>query len=164
MAEAVEISAAHPNAAGRSSRPRTVIPREILPITYIAAAVFDLAVASTVLLAMVVYYQIAVTPALLWIVPILFLLAGVALAVSLTLCAIHARYRDVGVAMPLLLQIWFFASPVLYPLAAVPAKWHRLYTLNPMAGIVDGFRSAVLEGRTPDSIARSAKRLAKRGE
>jgi lipopolysaccharide transport system permease protein len=128
-------------------------PREILPITYIAAAVFDLAVASTVLLAMVLYYQIAVTPALLWIVPILMLLAGVALAVSLTLCAIHTRYRDVGVAMPLLLQIWFFASPVLYPLAAVPATWHRVYTLNPMAGIVDGFRSAVLEGRTPDLAA-----------
>jgi len=128
-------------------------PREILPITYIAAAVFDLAVASTVLLAMVVYYQIAVTPALLWILPILVLLAGVALAVSLALCAIHARYRDVGVAMPLLLQIWFFASPVLYPLASVPAKWHRVYTLNPMAGIVDGFRSAVLEGRTPDLAA-----------
>ena len=132
---------------------RVYFPREILPITYIAAAVFDLAVASTVLLAMVLYYQIAVTPALLWIVPILVLLAGVALTVSLALCAIHARYRDVGVAMPLLLQIWFFASPILYPLAAVPAKWHHVYTLNPMAGIVDGFRSAVLEGRTPDLAA-----------
>jgi lipopolysaccharide transport system permease protein len=132
---------------------RVYFPREILPITYIAAAVFDLAVASTVLLAMVLYYQVAVTPALLWIVPILILLAGVALAVSLMLCAIHARYRDVGVAMPLLLQIWFFASPVIYPLTAVPASWRRVYTLNPMAGIVDGFRSAVLEGRTPDLAA-----------
>jgi len=132
---------------------RVYFPREILPITYIAAAVFDLAVASTVLLAMVVYYQIAVTPALLWILPILVLLAGVALAVSLTLCAVHARYRDVGVAMPLLLQIWFFASPVLYPLAAVPAAWRPFYTLNPMAGIIDGFRGAVLEGRAPDLAA-----------
>jgi len=132
---------------------RVYFPREILPITYIAAAVFDLAVASTVLLAMVVYYQIAVTPALLWILPILVLLAGVALAVSLTLCAVHARYRDVGVAMPLLLQIWFFASPVLYPLAAVPTAWRPFYTLNPMAGIIDGFRGAVLEGRSPDLAA-----------
>jgi len=132
---------------------RVYFPREILPITYIAAAVFDLAVASTVLLGMVVYYQIAVTPALLWILPILVLLAGVALAVSLTLCAVHARYRDVGVAMPLLLQIWFFASPVLYPLAAVPAAWRPFYTLNPMAGIIDGFRGAVLEGRAPDLAA-----------
>lgn len=132
---------------------RVYFPREILPLTYIAAAVFDLAVASTVLLAMVVYYQILVTPALLWILPILVLLAGVALAVSLTLCAVHARYRDVGVAMPLLLQIWFFASPVLYPLAAVPAAWRPFYTLNPMAGIIDGFRGAVLEGRAPDLAA-----------
>ena len=88
------------------------------------------------------------TPALLWILPILVLLAGVALAVSLTLCAVHARYRDVGVAMPLLLQIWFFASPVLYPLSAVPAAWRPFYMLNPMAGIIDGFRGAVLEGQS----------------
>jgi lipopolysaccharide transport system permease protein len=120
---------------------RVYFPREILPITYIAAAIFDLAVASTVLMAMVVYYQIPVTAALLWIPPILILLAGVALTVSLALCTIHARYRDVGVGMPL------------YPLTAVPAAWRSIYTLNPMAGIIDGFRSAVLEGRTPDLAA-----------
>ena len=132
---------------------RVYFPREILPVTYIAAAIFDLAVASTVLVAMVVYYQIEVTAAILWVLPIVGLLAGVALAVSLALCAVHARYRDVGVAMPLLLQIWFFASPVLYPLDAVPAAWRSVYSLNPMAGIVDGFRAAVLEARTPDLAA-----------
>ena len=132
---------------------RVYFPREILPVTYIAAAIFDLAVASTVLIAMVVYYQIAITVSLLWTLPILVLLAGVALAVSLALCAVHTRYRDIGVAMPLLLQVWFFASPVLYPLAAVPPAWRSVYTLNPMAGIVDGFRSAVLEARTPDLAA-----------
>jgi lipopolysaccharide transport system permease protein len=132
---------------------RVYFPREILPVTYIAAAIFDLAVASTVLIAMVVYYQIAITVSLLWTLPILVLLAGVALAVSLALCAVHTRYRDIGVAMPLLLQVWFFASPVLYPLAAVPPAWRSVYMLNPMAGIVDGFRSAVLEARTPDLAA-----------
>ena len=132
---------------------RVYFPREILPVTYIAAAIFDLAVASTVLVAMVVYYQIEVTAALLWVLPIVGLLAGVALAVSLALCAVHARYRDVGVAMPLLLQMWFFASPVLYPLDAVPAAWRSVYSLNPMAGIVDGFRAAVLDARTPDLAA-----------
>jgi lipopolysaccharide transport system permease protein len=137
---------------------RVYFPREILPVTYIAAAIFDLAVASTVLMAMVVYYGIEVTAALLWVLPILGLLAGVALTVSLALCAVHTRYRDVGVAMPLLLQLWFFASPVLYPLAAVPAAWRSAYTLNPMAGIVDGFRSAVLEGRTPDLAALGSSR------
>jgi lipopolysaccharide transport system permease protein len=132
---------------------RVYFPREILPVTYVAAAIFDLAVASVVLLAMLVYYQIGLTAALLWIPPILMLLAGVALTVSLALCAIHTRYRDVGVAMPLLLQIWFFASPVLYPLSAVPDAWRTAYTLNPMAGIIDGFRSAVLDGHTPDLAA-----------
>ena len=55
--------------------------------------------------------------------------------------------------MPLLLQVWFFASPVLYPLTAVPAAWRSIYILNPMVGIIDGFRSVVLEGRTPDLAA-----------
>ena len=132
---------------------RVYFPREILPLTYIVAAIFDLAVASTVLIAMVLYYQIAVSAMLLWTLPILVLLAGVALTVSLALSALHTRYRDIGVAMPLLLQVWFFASPVLYPLGAVPPAWRSVYTLNPMAGIVDGFRSAVLEARTPDLAA-----------
>jgi len=60
------------------------------------------------------------------------------------------RFRDVGVAMPLLLQVWMFASPVIYPLEAVPAAWRGWYVLNPMVGIVDGFRRAVMEGRAPD--------------
>jgi lipopolysaccharide transport system permease protein len=132
---------------------RVYFPREILPLTYVAAAIFDLIVASSVLLVMLVYYQVPLTAAVLWAGPILLLLAGVALTVSLALCAVHTRYRDVGVALPLLLQIWFFASPVLYPLDAVPAAWRAMYVLNPMAGIVDGFRSAVLEGATPDLAA-----------
>ena len=66
------------------------------------------------------------------------------LAVSLALCAIHTRFRDVGVALPLLLQVWFFASPVLYPLDTVPAAWRGWYALNPMAGVIDGFRWSLL--------------------
>jgi lipopolysaccharide transport system permease protein len=132
---------------------RVYFPREILPFTYVAAAVFDLSMASSVLLAMLLYYQVPLTSALVWIGPILLLLAGVALAVSLVLCAVHARYRDIGVALPLLMQVWFFTSPVLYPLDAVPAAWRSLYVLNPMAGIIDGFRAAVLDGNTPDLSA-----------
>jgi lipopolysaccharide transport system permease protein len=132
---------------------RVYFPREILPLTYVAAALFDLVIASSVLWLLLSYFDISLTATAFWTVPILVLLAGLATAVSLVLCAVHVRFRDVGVAMPLLLQFWMFASPVLYPLSAVPSEWRRWYILNPAAGIVDGFRRAVLDGATPDLAA-----------
>ena len=132
---------------------RVYFPREILPLSYVAAAVFDLAIGATVLAALLVFYDVQVTAALLWTVPMIALLAAVAVTVSLVLCAVHVRFRDVGVAMPLLLQVWMFASPVIYPLEAVPPAWQWLYTLNPMAGIIDGFRGADLEGSAPNPAA-----------
>jgi lipopolysaccharide transport system permease protein len=138
---------------------RVAFPREILPLTYVAAAIFDLLVASVVLGAMLVYYGIPLTLHALWVVPILLLLATLSTVMSLILSAVNVRYRDIGVAMPLLLQFWMFASPVLYPLEAVPEAWRRWYLLNPMAGIVDGFRAAVLDGAPPDSAALSTAAL-----
>jgi lipopolysaccharide transport system permease protein len=132
---------------------RVYFPREILPLTYVAAALFDLAVASTVLGVLLLYYGIALTIHALWVVPIVIVLAALATAIALILAAINVRFRDVGVAMPLLLQLWMFASPVIYPLEAVPQRWRALYLLNPMAGIVDGFRKVMLEGSAPDAIA-----------
>jgi lipopolysaccharide transport system permease protein len=132
---------------------RVYFPREILPLTYVLAALFDLLIASSVLALMMVWYDVPLTLSFLWVAPLLVLLAALALAVSLVLCAVNVRFRDVGVAMPLLLQFWMFASPVIYPLDAVPAEWHRWYVLNPMVGIVDGFRRAVLDGVGPDPAA-----------
>lgn len=129
---------------------RVYFPRELLPLSYVASALFDLTVASSVLLLMLAYYHVAVTPAIFWVVPALLLLAGIALATSLVLCAVHVRFRDVGVGMPLLLQVWMFASPVIYPLTAVPASWRPFYILNPMVGVVDTFRRAVISGLSPD--------------
>lgn len=132
---------------------RVYFPREILPLTYVAAALFDFLVASLVLGLMLLYYGISVGPSVLWVIPIIVVLAGLSTTVSLALSAVHVRFRDIGVAMPLLLQLWMFASPVIYPLAAVPHDWRRWYLLNPMAGIVDSFRRAVLDGAAPDAAA-----------
>jgi lipopolysaccharide transport system permease protein len=132
---------------------RVYFPREILPVTYVAAALFDLAVASSVLLLLLAYYGVVLTPSALWTLPIVLLLAAFATAVSLVLCAVNVRFRDIGMAMPLLLQFWMFASPVIYPLTAVPVRWRPWYLLNPMAGIVDSFRRAILEGMPPDPVA-----------
>jgi lipopolysaccharide transport system permease protein len=129
---------------------RVYFPREILPISYVAAALFDLVIASTVLFLLLAYYGITLTLAALWVLPALLLLAAFATAISLLLAAVNVKYRDVSVAMPLLLQFWMFASPVIYPLSAVPEPWRRWYLLNPMAGVVDTFRRALLEGTGPD--------------
>lgn len=135
---------------------RVYFPRELLPISYVASALFDLTVASSVLVLMLAYYHVALTPNVFWVLPALLVLAAVALATSLILCAIHVRFRDVGVGMPLLLQVWMFASPVIYPLSAVPAAWRGLYLLNPMVGVVDTFRRAVIAGSGPDPTALGA--------
>jgi lipopolysaccharide transport system permease protein len=74
-----------------------------------------------------------------------------ALSVSLWLSAINVRYRDVGQAIPFLIQIWMFASPVAYPVSVVPEKWRLLYSLNPMTGVIEGFRWLSWEGKPPIS-------------
>jgi lipopolysaccharide transport system permease protein len=81
-----------------------------------------------------------------------------ATAFSLFLSAIQVRFRDIGVAMPLLLQIWMFATPVVYPLSAVPPRLRSIYALNPTVGVIENFRRVVLQGVEPDlySLAVSA--------
>jgi lipopolysaccharide transport system permease protein len=73
-----------------------------------------------------------------------------AMGLSILLAALQVRFRDVGLAIPLLMQVWMFATPVVYPLSAVPARLRSLYVLNPMVGIVENFRRVVIEGVAPD--------------
>lgn len=124
-------------------------PREILPLTYVFAALIDFVVASTVLAGLMVYYQVSLTPLAIYAIPVVILLTLFTIAASLVLCAVQVRYRDVGVAMPLILQLWIFATPVVYPLSVVPARWQGLYVLNPMAGVIESFRRVVVQGEPP---------------
>lgn len=135
---------------------KVAFPREILPMTYVAAALFDLAIGLIPLVALLAYYGVALTPAVLWVVPAVILLAALATAAALVLAAVNVRYRDVSVAMPVLLQAWMFASPVIYPLSAVPEAWRAWYVLNPAVGIIDTFRRALVEGAAPDPVALGA--------
>jgi lipopolysaccharide transport system permease protein len=129
---------------------KVYFPREILPLTYVIAALVDLLAGSVVLGALMLFYGIAPTAHVLHVIPIVTVLAMFALAVSLVLCAIQVRYRDIGIGMPLVLQLWLFASPVVYPLSVVPDAWRTLYLLNPMAGLIDGFRRVIVLGVPPD--------------
>lgn len=132
---------------------KVYFPREILPLTYVIAALFDFLVASIVFAGLLVYYQVQLTWTALYSIPIVLVLTCFATAVSLLFSATQVRFRDIGVAMPLLMQLWMFASPVVYPLSAVPAWLRPFYMLNPMAGIIESFRRVMLQGEAPDFVS-----------
>jgi lipopolysaccharide transport system permease protein len=123
---------------------KVYFPRLVLPIAGVISPVIDFCVALVVLIAMMAGYGIAPGAGVLAL-PLFVLLAMLtALAVSLWTSALNVRYRDVGHAIPFLIQFWMFASPVAYPVSIVPERWRLLYSLNPMAGVIEGFRWALL--------------------
>src|SRR5258708_28426056 len=129
---------------------KVYFPREILPITYVVAALFDFVVAATLLGVLMIYYHVRPTANALYAVPIMLVLTCFALAMSFLFSATQVRIRDIGVAVPLLLQLWMFATPVIYPLASVPARWRTLYELNPMVGVIENFRELILHSGAPE--------------
>jgi lipopolysaccharide transport system permease protein len=125
---------------------KVAFPREILPATYIVAAFVDLVLASATFTLLAAWYQVPFTWHVLIAVPIVIVLGLFAFGVTLVLSAFQVHVRDIGVALPIVLQLLMFASPVLYPLSIVPRRWYAGYLLNPLAGMIDGFRHAVLGG------------------
>lgn len=130
---------------------KVYFPREILPLTYLVAALFDFAIGVVILAGLMAWYHVPFTATAFYVVPLLALLAAWAFAVSLVLAVIQVRFRDIGVALPVLLQVLMFASPIIYPLSMVPAGWRAWYLLNPMAGIVSSFRDVLLQQTKPDA-------------
>jgi len=130
---------------------KVYFPREILPITYLIAALFDFAVGFLVLLGLMAWYHVPLSAQVFNLIPVVGLLSAWVLAVCLILAAVQVRFRDIGVALPVLLQVLMFASPIIYPLSVVPAAWRDWYLLNPMAGIVSSFRDILLRQSAPDS-------------
>jgi lipopolysaccharide transport system permease protein len=128
---------------------KVYFPREILPLTYVIAALVDLVAGGVVLAGLIAYHHIPLTMQALWVIPVVGVMFILALAVSLMLSAFQVRFRDIGMGMPLLLQVWMFASPVVYPMSAVPREWRTLYILNPMAGVIENFRRVLLHGAPP---------------
>ena len=131
---------------------KVYFPREILPLTYVIAALFDFALGLVALAALMAWYDVAIRTTALLIVPLVAVMAAWALAVSLITSAIQVRWRDIGVAMPVIVQIGIFVSPVIYPLNVVPEPWRPVYLLNPMAGVIQSFRDVLLRGERPDGV------------
>ncbi len=119
-------------------------PRMILPLSSVLAGLVDFAIAFLVLIALMIGYGIAPTSAV-WTLPFFLLLAVItALGVGLWLSALNVLYRDIGYIIPFLTQLWMFITPVVYPTSMLPESWRFIYALNPMSGVVDGFRWALL--------------------
>jgi len=133
---------------------KVYFPREILPLTYVIASLFDFVIGCSVLTGMMLYYGVPITAKVLYIIPIMTTLALFVLSVSWITSMLQVRFRDIGVAIPLALQIWMFATPVVYPMSAVHAnltpKWYAVYMANPMVGMIENFRRVALLGEAPD--------------
>ena len=125
-------------------------PRETLLLAVMVSALVDLGIAAVILAGMYVYFGIGITWAALWVIPLLALQLLVVLTVILFTSAIQVYFRDVGHALPLLLQVWMYATPIAYPLSSVPDWLLPIYSLNPMVGIIDGYRQALLHGTGPN--------------
>lgn len=129
---------------------KVYFPREILPLTYLVSALFDFLVASSALGSLMIYYKVPLTKNAFYAAPIMLTLTVFTAAMGLLFSAMQVRYRDLSFAMQLLLRLWMYATPVLYPLSAVPESLRPFYVLNPMVGIIENFRQVVLLGAEPD--------------
>jgi lipopolysaccharide transport system permease protein len=123
---------------------RVYFPRIIVPTSATLAGAVDFVIASSLLAGMMAYYRVAPTSRLLWVPLVLLFMFVTALGVGYWLSALNVEYRDVIYTMPFLNQVWLFATPVAYPSSLVPDRWQAVYGLNPMAGVIEGFRWAVL--------------------
>ncbi|MGO9178340.1 MAG: ABC transporter permease [Candidatus Limnocylindrales bacterium] len=128
---------------------KVYFPRELIPLASTAAVLLDLAVAGVVMILLMVLYHTAFTLTLLAILPLVLLALTITVGVSLFFSALNVYYRDFAYALPFLLQIWLYASPVVYSSSLVPERWRVVFALNPMAGVIDGFRWAFLGGPCP---------------
>lgn len=130
---------------------KVYFPRLLLPAAAVLANLVDFAAAFGVLLLLMLWYGIAPT-ATVWLAPLFLLLAVLtALGVGLALAALYARFRDVRYALQFMVMLWMFVSPVLYPSTMIPERWRWLYGLNPIAGVLEGFRWTVIGTAQPSA-------------
>lgn len=127
-------------------------PRLIVPIAAAVVPMIDFAVSFVILLGLMLWYGITPSLAVLMLPVFLALSVMTALAVGLVLSALNVQYRDVKYTIPFLVQFWMFASPVIYPVSLVPEPWRWFYGLNPMVGVIEGFRWVLLGTPSPDFV------------
>ncbi len=132
---------------------KTYFPREVLPLGVIGAALFDYLIASSIFIFLLIYYQVPITIYFLWIPIFLAIQICLMLGIILIGSALTVFYRDVRFVVPLGIQLWMYATPIIYPIELVEEnlpQFRTLYALNPMVGIVESYRNVILRGVPPN--------------
>ncbi len=127
---------------------KVYFPRLSVPIAAVTSGLIDFTIAFIVLLGMMLYYGVLPTLNVMWLPFLLLLTLMTSLGVSLWLSALNVQFRDVRYVLPFLTQLWLFATPIAYPSSLLPEPWRTLYSINPMVGVVEGFRWALLDAKT----------------
>jgi lipopolysaccharide transport system permease protein len=122
---------------------KVYFPRMMIPGASVGAGLVDFAIAFVVFVGLMLYYSVALTWNMLMLLPMLILITLLALGVGMWVSALNVKYRDVRYALPFLIQLWMFASPIIYPLSMLK-NWQWVLAINPLTGIIEGFRSALL--------------------
>jgi lipopolysaccharide transport system permease protein len=128
---------------------KVYFPRLVIPISSVLSGVVDFCLAFAVLVGMMLFYGFWPGPKIVWLAPLLVLILVTALGPGLWLAALNVEYRDVRYTVPFLTQFWLFATPIAYPSSLLPEPWRTLYGINPMAGVVEGFRWVLLDTPNP---------------
>jgi len=127
---------------------KVYFPRLAIPIATVLSVALDFAIAFLVLVGLMVFYGVQPTGRAIWVLPLSLLAFVTALGAGIWFAALSVRYRDVRYVVPFLVQFWLFATPIAYPSSLLPARWRVLYAVNPMSGVVEGFRWALLGTNT----------------
>jgi lipopolysaccharide transport system permease protein len=136
---------------------KVYFPRVIIPGAAICAGLVDFAIAFAMLGGLMVWYRVPVGPSALLLFPLTVLTTLLALAVGMWMSCLNVKYRDIRHALPFIIQLWMFASPIIYPSSMVPEKWRLLLSFNPLSGLIEGYRSALFHRPMPwESLAVAA--------
>jgi lipopolysaccharide transport system permease protein len=131
---------------------KVYFPRLAIPIATVLSVALDFAIAFLVLVGLMVFYGVQPTGRAIWVLPLSLLAFVTALGAGIWFAALSVRYRDVRYVVPFLVQFWLFATPIAYPSSLLPARWRVLYAVNPMSGVVEGFRWALLGTNTAPGL------------
>ncbi|MBI5879686.1 MAG: ABC transporter permease [Chloroflexi bacterium] len=131
---------------------KVYFPREILPIASVLAALLDFGIASTIFLALSLFYQFQLSWTIVFVIPLLVLQLLLTVGIVLFLSAVNVFFRDIRFVIPIAVQLLMYASPIIYPISMVPDDWRLVYMLNPLAGLIDAYRSVVLAGEFPNMV------------
>ena len=126
------------------------MPREVFPLAAVFATLFDFGMSAIILAILMFWYKVSVGLTLLWVPLLVILTIGASFAIGILLAGLGTFRKDFIFATPFLTQAWLFITPVIYPLSSVPEKWRSFYMLNPMVGVIEGFRSVLIKGQSPE--------------